>query len=245
MKLDILAFGVHPDDVELGCGGYLISEVKNGKKVGIVDLTQGEMGSNGTPETRLQEATKAATVMGLAVRENLKMQDVFFKNDAEHQLQVVQVIRKFQPEIVICNVLHDRHPDHGRAGRLVADACFYAGLRKIVTKDEAGKEQEKWRPKMVWHYIQHNEYVPNFVVDITDVIEKKMEAVLAYTSQFNLKNDNKDSVKTILTSPEFLETVRGRAIMTGKLIGVQYAEGFVSEKMVGIKNMDSLILKTI
>ena len=153
MKLDILAIGVHPDDVELGCSGTLINEVKRGKKIGIVDLTQGELGTRGTVETRYQEAASAAMLIGTSIRENLKMRDGFFKNDEEHQLKIIQTIRKYQPEIIIGNILHDRHPDHGRAGHLISDACFLSGLAKIETRDENGNTQQKWRPNYFLQYL--------------------------------------------------------------------------------------------
>ncbi|HWJ89978.1 MAG TPA: bacillithiol biosynthesis deacetylase BshB1, partial [Flavisolibacter sp.] len=179
MKLDVLAFGSHPDDVELGCSGTLINEVNRGKKVGVIDLTQGELGTRGTIDTRYQEAADAARIMGVAVRENLKMRDGFFKNDEEHQMQVVRVLRKYQPEIVIANILEDRHPDHGRGGSLLYDACFLSGLRQVKTFEE-GKAQEKWRPKMLLHYIQDRFYEPDILLDITKVWEQRMQAIKAY-----------------------------------------------------------------
>src|SRR5438309_179189 len=184
MKLDVLAIGVHPDDVELGCSGTLINEVKRGKQVGIVDLTEGELGTRGTVEDRYKEAADAAKIIGAAARENLKMRDGFFKNDEEHQLKVIQVLRKYQPEIVITNVVEDRHPDHGRAGNLVYDACFLSGLKQVQTTDENGAAQEKWRPKYLFHYIQDRFYEPDVIVDISNAFEQKMESVKAYTTQF-------------------------------------------------------------
>src|SRR5215203_5205133 len=184
MKLDILAIGSHPDDVELGCSGTLIAEIKLGKKVGIVDLTQGELGTRGTIETRYQEAADAAKIMGIHVRENLKMRDGFFVNDEAHQLKLITVLRKYQPNIVIGNILEDRHPDHGKAGNLIYDACFLSGLRQVKTTDEHGREQEKWRPKYLFHYIQDRFYEPDLIVDISDVWEQRMESVKAYRTQF-------------------------------------------------------------
>src|SRR4030081_3615835 len=184
MKLDILAVGVHPDDVELGCSGTILNEIRLGKKVGILDLTQGELGTRGTLETRYAEAAAAASVLGVAVRENLKMRDGFFRNDEEHQLKLITAVRKFQPEIVLANALDDRHPDHGRAGHLISDACFLSGLRKIETVDEAGKPQEHWRPKYFFHYIQDRYATPNFVYDISPVFETKLASIRAYSSQF-------------------------------------------------------------
>lgn len=240
-KLDILAIGVHPDDVELGCSGTIINEIKNGKKVGVVDLTQGELGSRGTVETRYEEAAKAAMIMGVAIRENLKMCDGFFKNDQEHQRILIIAIRKYQPEIIITNSLSDRHPDHGRAARLTADSCFLSGLRKVETKDEEGNNQEPWRPKYVFHYIQDRYHEPDFVIDITDVFEQRMEAVKAYTTQFYNPDNEDDGPQTYISTAAFLESVIARARVIGKKIGVQYGEGFNTEKTLGLKNMDSLI----
>ena len=241
MKLDILAIGVHPDDVELGCSGTIINEIRNGKKVGVLDLTQGELGSRGTLETRYEEAAKAAMIMGVAIRENLRMCDGFFKNDQEHQLRLISAIRKYQPEIIITNSLSDRHPDHGRAAKLTADSCFLSGFRKVETKDEQGNDQEPWRPKYVFHYIQDRYHEPDFVIDITDVFEQRMEAVKAYTTQFYNPDNEDDGPQTYISTAAFLESVIARARVIGKKIGVQYGEGFNSEKTLGLKNMDSLI----
>jgi len=241
MKLDILAIGVHPDDVELGCSGTIINEIKNGKKVGVLDLTQGELGSRGTVETRYEEAAKAAMIMGVAIRENLKMCDGFFKNDEEHQRKLIIAIRKYQPEIIITNALSDRHPDHGRAAKLTADSCFLSGLRKVDTKDELGNDQEPWRSKYVFHYIQDRYHEPDFVIDITDVFEQRMEAVKAYTTQFYNPDNEDDGPQTYISTAAFLESIIARARVIGKKIGVQYGEGFNTEKTLGLKNMDSLI----
>ena len=172
MKLDILAFASHPDDVELGCAGTLIAHIAAGKKAGIVDLTEGELGTRGTPETRLQEAAAAAAIMGIAVRDNLGMADGFFQNDREHPLQVIRKIRQYRPDIVLANAIHDRHPDHGRGSELVIEACFKAGLKMIPTEDEAGNEQEAWRPKAIYHFIQDRLITPDIVVDVTPFWEK-------------------------------------------------------------------------
>ena len=239
MKLDILAFGVHPDDIELGCAGTIIAAIAEGKKVGIIDLTQGELGTRGTIETRKKEATDAAEVMGVLVRENLAMTDGFFQNDEAHQRKVIQAIRKYQPEIVLCNAPEDRHPDHGRSAKLVSDAAFLSGLRKIETVDDNGNQQQKWRPNYVFHYIQDRFIQPSFVIDISKYIHKKIEAVLCYTTQFNTPHDNEP--QTYISSPQFLESVKARALMLGKRIGVEYAEGFISEKVLGIKSFDSII----
>ncbi len=244
MKLDILAIGVHPDDVELGCSGTLINEIKNGKRVGIVDLTQGELGTRGTIETRYAEASNAAEIMGVQCRENLKMRDGFFKNDEEHQRLLIRALRKYKPEIVIANILHDRHPDHGRAGHLIADACFLAGLRKIETTDEDGHPQERWRPKYVLHYIQDWYHEPDLIVDISEAFEQRMKAIEAYGTQFhnNGNGNGNEEPQTYISTPDFLDSIIARARMLGKRIGVKYGEGFICEKKIGIRNLDALIL---
>jgi N-acetylglucosamine malate deacetylase 1 len=240
MKLDLLAVGSHPDDVELGCSGTLIKEVKRGKKVGIVDLTQGELGTRGTVESRYQEATDAAMIMGVATRENLKMRDGFFQNNEDNQMQVVKILRKYRPEIVIANILEDRHPDHGRGGWLLYDACFFSGLRQLKTVDEDGKEQERWKPKMLLHYIQDRFYEPQVIIDITDVWEQRMAAIRAYKTQFH--DPNSKEPQSYLSTPEFIESLTARARLLGKRIGVKYAEGFLSKKSIGIKDLDCLVL---
>lgn len=243
MKLDILAIGVHPDDVELGCSGTLINEIKKGKKAGIVDLTQGELGTRGTIETRYTEAAEAARIIGAVVRENLKMRDGFFRNDEEHQLQVIRILRKYQPEIVIGNILSDRHPDHGRAGHLISDACFLSGLRKIETVDDNGQPQEKWRPKYYLQYMQDWYHEPDLLIDISDSFEQRMLSVQAYSTQFHSVGPNsaEQEPQTYISTPDFLDSVIARARMLGKRIGVKYAEGFVTEKKIGIRNLDALI----
>jgi bacillithiol biosynthesis deacetylase BshB1 len=240
MKLDVLAIGSHPDDVELGCSGTLINEVKKGKKVGIVDLTQGELGTRGTVQTRYDEAANAAKIMGITVRENLKMRDGFFKNDEEHQMQLVRILRKYKPEIVIGNILEERHPDHGRGGWLTYDACFFSGLRQVKTTGDDGQEQEKWRPKLLLHYIQDRFYEPDIITDVTEVWEQRMAAIRAYKTQFY--DPNSDEPQSYLSSPEFIEALTARARLLGKRIGVKYGEGFLSKKSIGIKDLDSLIL---
>lgn len=239
MKLDVLAIGAHPDDVELSCSGTLINEIRLGKKVGIVDLTQGELGSRGTIETRYSEAAEASKIMGVAVRENLKMRDGFFVNDEAHKLQIVQVLRKYQPDIVLGNVLDDRHPDHGRAGEMIYDACFLSGLRQVKTFGEDGKEQEKWRPKYLLHYIQDRFHEPDFIVDVSDSWELRMQAIKAYKTQFH--DPQSTEPQTYLSNPEFLDAIVGRARLLGKRIGVQFAEGFISKKSIGIRNLDALV----
>jgi N-acetylglucosamine malate deacetylase 1 len=241
MKLDVLAIAVHPDDVELCCAGTLMMERLNGKKIGIVDLTRGELGTRGTAELRDLEAAKAATIMQVDVRENLEMADGFFKNDETHQRLLIRAIRKYQPAIVLANPLADRHPDHGRAGNLIADACFLSGLRKIETVDNDGTPQQCWRPKYVFHYIQDRYYQPSFVYDISPVFERKIESIKAYSSQFFSSEYDKDEPQTYISSPEFLNSIIGRHQMFGKMIGVGYAEGFISEKMIGVQNFDSFV----
>lgn len=238
MKLDILAFGVHPDDVELGCSGTLLAAIAEGKKVGIVDLTQGELGTRGTAETRKVEADNAAKILGVQVRENLKMADGFFQNDEQHQRKIIEVIRKYQPAIVLCNAPEDRHPDHGRSAKLVSDAAFLSGLRKIVTNLD-GKMQDAWRPTYVFHYIQARYLKPDFVVDISAFADVKLQSILAYTTQFH--DPNSTEPQTYISSPAFINSVQSRDQMWGQQIGVAFAEGFISEKLLGIKSMDAFI----
>ena len=242
MKVDILAIGVHPDDVELGCSGTLISEIKRGKKAAIVDLTQGELGTRGNVDTRYEEAAKAAMIIGVQSRENLKMRDGFFKNDEANQMKLIQAIRKYQPSVIIGNILHDRHPDHGRAGQMISTSCFLSGLSKIETKDEKGKPQERWKPAYVLHYMQDWYHDPDLLIDITDVFEQRMEAIKAYTSQFYNADSGDEGPQTYISTADFLESIVARAKVLGKKIGVKYAEGFITEKKIGIKNLDSLIL---
>jgi len=238
MKLDVLAIGAHPDDVELSCAGVLLVEKKNGKKIGVADLTQGELGTRGTAETRRMEAAKAATILGLDVRINVGLRDGFFQNSEADQLEVIKIIRRYQPEIVLCNAPEDRHPDHGKAARLIRDACFLAGLRKVATQID-GKDQQAWRPKYVFNYIQDRFLQPDFVVDISDVMDTKLEAIKAYGTQFN-SPDNSEP-QTYISTPDFLDSVIYRSKMMGKMIGVKYAEGFISEKMIGIHSLDAII----
>lgn len=238
MKLDILAFGAHPDDVELGCGATLAKEISLGKKVGIIDLTRGELGTRGTAELRTIEATNAADILGVSVRENLNFSDGFFVNDKEHQMAVLQMIRKYKPEIVLCNAIDDRHIDHPKGSNLVSDACFLSGLEKITT-EEAGELQEKWRPKQVYHYIQWNFIAPDFVVDVSGFIETKTNAVLAYSSQFY--DPNSEEPETPITSKNFIDSINYRARDLGRLIGVEHAEGFTSERYPAVKNLSKLI----
>lgn len=238
MKLDILAFGVHPDDIELGCSGTIISAILEGKKVGIIDLTEGELGTRGTINTRRNEAANAAKLMKVHTRENLQMADGFFQNDEKHLRLVIEAIRTYQPEIILCNAPEDRHPDHGRSAKLVSDAAFLSGLRKIETYKN-GHLQTSWKPSYVFHYIQDRFLQPSFVIDITATFEQKMEAILCYKTQFN--SINNEEPQTYISNPQFLETVKARAMMLGKRIGVEYAEGFISEKIIGFTNFDSFI----
>jgi bacillithiol biosynthesis deacetylase BshB1 len=240
-KLDILAFGAHPDDVELGCGGTLIASVQQGKKIGVIDLTLGEMGTRGTVAERREEAKEAATILGAAIRENLELPDGFFVNDKEAQLKIIEAIRKYQPEIVLCNAPEDRHPDHGRAAQLVADASFLSGLAKVQTIID-GKAQKAWRPKYVFHYIQSRFLQPDFVFDISKQMELKMQTVLAHKTQFF--DPNSTEANTFISSYSFLEFVKGRAKEYGQQIGAEYAEGFISKKMLGIHSFDQFILQT-
>ncbi|WP_158841740.1 bacillithiol biosynthesis deacetylase BshB1 [Polaribacter sp. L3A8] len=238
MKLDILAFGAHPDDVELGCGATIAKEISLGKKVGIVDLTRGELGTRGSADLRDIEAANSAEILGVSVRENLRFSDGFFVNDKEHQLEVIKMIRKYQPEIVLCNAVDDRHIDHPKGSRLVSDACFLSGLLKIETEIE-GELQEKWRPKLVYHYIQWKNLEPDFVIDVSGFMDIKKKSVLAYTSQFYDPTSNEP--ETPITSKNFTDSVDYRAKDLGRLIGVDFAEGFISERYVAVENLSKLI----
>lgn len=239
MKLHILAIGVHPDDIELSCAGTLIKHARMGQAVGILDLTQGELGTRGTAALRLEEAQNAGKVMGVAIRENAGMRDGFFVNDEAHQLKLIAYIRKYQPDIVIANALADRHPDHGRAGKLIADACFYAGLRKVETMLD-GQPQAAWRPKRVFHMIQDRITEPTIIVDVTDTHQAKMEAIKCYKSQFH--DPNSTEPLTYISKGGFLEAIEARAMQFGKQIGVKYGEGYICENTPGIGNLDMLVL---
>ena len=237
MKLDILAFGAHPDDVELGCSGTIAKEVNLGKKVGIIDLTRGELGTRGSVETRNSESTKASDILGVSVRENLDMRDGFFVNDEVHQMKIIHMIRKYQPEIVLCNAIDDRHIDHGKGSKLVSDACFLSGLRQIKTELN-GEVQDAWRPKVVYHYIQWKNIEPDFVVDISAFMETKMESVLAYGSQFYDPKSNEPV--TPIASKNFLDSIKYRAQDLGRLVGVEYAEGFTVERYLAVNSLSDL-----
>lgn len=239
MKIDILAIGAHPDDVELGCGGTLAKLISAGKTVAVVDLTQGELGTRGTNFTRAEEAANASKILGLSARENLKMKDGFLQNSEEYQMQIVKIIRKYQPEIVLANAIDDRHPDHAKASKLVSDACFLSGLVKIKTVGQ-GENQQPWRPKHVFHYIQWKNITPDFVIDISDFMEKKIEACLAYKTQFYDPKSNEPM--TPIATKDFLESLTYRAQDLGRLSGVAFAEGFTTEKLLAFKNFDGIIL---
>lgn len=239
MQLDILAFGVHPDDVELSCAGTILASIHQGKKVGIVDLTRGELGTRGSAEIRDKEAESAAQILGVHHRENLRMADGFFAHSEENIRKIIVVLRKFRPSIILANAIEDRHPDHGRSAKLIADAAFLAGLQKIETVDENGNPQKAFRPTQVFHYIQDRVLTPDFVFNVTPFYEKKMDSIRAYTTQFYSVDSNEPS--TYISSPQFLETVKGRDMMMGKRIGVLYGEGFTTEKTVGIQDFNHII----
>jgi bacillithiol biosynthesis deacetylase BshB1 len=237
MKLDILAFGAHPDDVELGCSGTIAKEISLGKKVGIIDLTRGELGTRGSVAIRNSESEKATQILGVAVRENLDMRDGFFINDEAHQLKIIEMIRKYQPEIVLCNSIQDRHIDHGKGSKLVSDACFLSGLRKIETTLN-GESQQAWRPKVVYHYIQWENLQPDFVVDISGFIDVKMESILAYSSQFY--DPNSKEPESPISSKNFLDSVKYRAQDLGRIIGVAHGEGFTVERYLAVNSLSDL-----
>jgi len=237
MKLDILVLAVHPDDAELCCSGTILKHIALGKKVGIVEFTRGELGTRGTAETRDEEAADSARILGLHARENLGFKDGFFKNDEEHQREVIRMIRKYQPEIVLSNALHDRHPDHGRAGDLANDAVFLSGLIKIRTTDD-GAEQLAWRPRLLLQYVQDSYIEPDVIVDITPYMETKLESIRAFKTQFF--NPGVDGPVTYISSPEFMESAIGRAREFGKSIGVTFGEGFTSRKLLGVNSLFDL-----
>lgn len=234
MKLDILAFGAHPDDVELGCSGTILHHNKLGLKTGIIDLTRGELGTRGSADLRLKEAQNAAGILGVQVRENLFFADGFFNSDQYHLLQVIKKIRHYKPAIVLCNAMADRHPDHGRAGKLISDACFYSGLIKIET-DLDGSPQEHWRPDAVYHYVQDRYIKPDIAIDITDYMDKKTEAILAFSSQFY--NPDSNEPETPISGKNFLDIVKSRAADFGRPIGAKYAEGYTVERYIGVNNL--------
>jgi len=239
MKIDIIAIGAHPDDVELSCAGTLMSHIAQGKKAGVIDLTRGEMGTRGSAEIRYEEAAAAAKIMGLSARENLEMADGYYQNTRENQIKIIRQLRKYQPDIVLANAIYDRHPDHGKGARLVYDALFMSGLAKIETLDETGQKQERWRPRLLLHYIQDRWIRPDIVVDITDFFDQKMESVKAYGTQFFDPNSTEPS--TYIASQDFLKGLEARSRETGRPCGFQYAEGFTANnKFLGIKDLSEL-----
>jgi bacillithiol biosynthesis deacetylase BshB1 len=238
MKVDILAVGVHPDDVELGCGGTIAKHIHAGKTVGVLDLTQGELGTRGDSQLRQKEAKASSEILKLSFREHLNFKDGFFVNDEAHQRVLISRIRKYRPDLILCNAISDRHPDHGRAASLVSDSCFYSGLRKIETSlDEA--PQEAWRPKAIYHYIQDNYIHPDFVIDITDHFEAKHKAIMAFSSQF-YSPDSKEP-QTPISSREFLDSLNSKMSIWGRSIGVKYAEGFTVNRYPGVRSLFDLI----
>lgn len=238
MKLDILAIGAHPDDVELGCGGTLAKMISENKKVGILDLTEGELGTRGTALTRKSEAEEAGKILSIAYRENLKFRDGFFKNDDIHKIELIKIIRKYKPDIVLANAVNDRHPDHGKAAKLVYDACFLSGLLKIQTSYN-GVTQDKWRPKHIFNYIQWNEEKPDFIIDISHFLDKKIEACMAYKTQFY--DPNSLEPNTPITSINFKKSILYRAENLGRLIGCDAGEGFTSQKWIGLKDFENFV----
>lgn len=238
MKLDILVFGAHPDDVELSCGATIAKEISLGKKVGIVDLTRGELGTRGSAELRDKEAADAAKILGVDIRENLRFRDGFFVNDETHQLEVIKMIRKYRPDVVICNAVDDRHIDHSKGSKLVSDACFLSGLIKISTQLD-GEQQEQWRPKQVYHYIQWKSLTPDFVIDVTGFMEKKVDSLMAYKSQFY--DPNSTEPVTPIATKNFKDSILYRAADLGRLINTEYAEGFTVERYLAVNSLGDLI----
>lgn len=237
MKLDLLVFAVHPDDAELGCSGTIIKYIAQGKKVGIVDFTKGELGTRGTAETRAAEAEASSKIMGIHVRENIGIRDGFFKNDEQHQLEVIKMVRKYQPEIILTNALYDRHPDHGRASDLANDAIFLSGLRRIATNLD-GVIQQAWRPRLVLQYIQDTYIKPDIIVDISAQMEQKIEAIRAFKTQFDSPDESEP--QTYISTPAFLQAVIARAREMGKNIDAEYGEGFTSRKLLGVNSLFDL-----
>ena len=238
MKIDILAIGIHPDDVELSCSGTIAKHIAFGKKVGILDLTQGELGTRGNAELRTKEANDAAIILGVSFRTQLNLKDCFFENNEENQKKIIEIIRKHQPEIILCNAISDRHPDHGRASKLVSDSSFYSGLIKIETHSD-NKIQKAWRPKAVYHYIQDQYIHPDFVIDISDFIDIKHKAIMAYSSQFY--NPSSNEPETPISSKHFIETINSKMSILGRDIGVKFAEGFTVNRYPGINSLFDLV----
>jgi bacillithiol biosynthesis deacetylase BshB1 len=238
MKIDILAIGIHPDDVELSCSGTIAKHIALGKKVGILDLTRGELGTRGNAELRTKEANDAAIILGVSFRTQLNLKDCFFENNEENQKKIIEIIRKHQPEIILCNAISDRHPDHGRASKLVSDASFYSGLIKIETHSD-NKIQQAWRPKAVYHYIQDQYIHPDFVIDISDFIDIKHKAIMAYSSQFY--NPSSNEPETPISSKHFIESVNSKMSILGRDIGVKFAEGYTVDRYPGINSLFDLV----
>ncbi|MBP7477253.1 MAG: bacillithiol biosynthesis deacetylase BshB1 [Chitinophagales bacterium] len=238
MKLDILAIGIHPDDVELSCGGTVAKHVSMGYQVGILDLTKGELGTRGSVAARMKEAASAAKILGVTIRENLGFEDGFSVNDKAHQMEIIKILRKYQPDIVLTNAPHDRHPDHGKAAQMTYDACFLSGLSKIITTYD-GDIQKCWRPRVTYNYIQGRYIEPDLVVDTTPFFEQKMEAIMAYSSQFY--NPNSTEPATFISDPSFLDLVKSKDVIWGKSIGVRYAEGFIKQRYIGVDDLTKLI----
>ena len=238
MKIDILAIGIHPDDVELSCSGTIAKHIAFGKKVGILDLTQGELGTRGNAELRTKEANEAAIILGVSFRTQLNLKDCFFENNEENQKKIIEIIRKHQPEIILCNAISDRHPDHGRASKLVSDSSFYSGLIKIETHSD-NKIQQAWRPKAVYHYIQDQYIHPDFVIDISDFIDIKHKAIMAYSSQFY--NPSSNEPETPISSKHFIESVNSKMSILGRDIGVKFAEGYTVDRYPGINSLFDLV----
>jgi bacillithiol biosynthesis deacetylase BshB1 len=238
MKLDILAFGAHPDDVELGAGATIAKEISIGKKVGVVDLTRGELGTRGSAEIRDKEAAASAKILGLSARENLAFADGFFTNDKAHQIEIIKMIRKYRPEIVLCNAVDDRHIDHPKGSKLVSDSCFLSGLIKLETQLD-GELQKPWRPKKVYHFIQWKNLEPDFVVDVTGFVDQKVASIMAYSSQFFDPKSNEP--ETPISNKNFIDSVTYRARDLGRYIGVEHAEGFNVERYVAVNCLDDLI----
>lgn len=240
MKLDMLVIAAHPDDAELGAGGTIVNAIRKGKKVGILDLTRGELGTRGTPEMRADEAEGARKVLGVSVRDNVGLPDGFLENIREYQMRILAFIRKYQPEIVLANAVEDRHPDHGKGAKLISDSCFLSGLRAIESHDEDGNPQEAWRPKTVYHFVQDRYAKPDFVVDVSDVWEIKMESIRAYRSQFHI-DSNSDGPETPISTPDFIYFLEARAREYGRSINVAFGEGFTTERPVGVKGVFDII----
>ena len=238
-KLDFLAFGAHPDDVELGCGATIAKLVSQGKKVGIVDLTRGELGTRGSAEIRTKETKEASKILGITIRENMDFKDGFFRNDEEHQLKIIKVIRKYQPDFIFCNAPDDRHTDHPKGSQLIVEASFLSGLTKIYTDDSSGNAQKQWRPKNIYHYIQWKNLDPDFIFDVSGFHHTKMDAVKCYSSQFY--DPKSKEPETPISNKNFLDFVQSRANDFGRLIGVEHGEGFISNRKLGFSSFDDLI----